>query len=324
MIKEIYKDIYSLEIILPNSPLKALNSYIIKGNDRVIVVDTGFNLEACKENLIEGLGEIGVKIEDTELLITHLHSDHSGLANMFNDLNCNIYTGSIDGQMINNMTEKPYWDKILDEKVLFGLEENEVKLEDHPGYKYALKKKIEFIPLREGDFLEVGDYKFRVMDIPGHTPGHIGLYEENNKLFFGGDHVLDPITPNIAFWGFEYDNILKTYMDNLKRVRDLDIDYLFPAHRKIIRNHRKRITDLLDHHDERLEEILKALGEESLSIREVSSRISWRIRSNSWEDFPASQKWFAAGEAMSHLEYLYKCGKVDRKQVDGILYYNKI
>ncbi len=56
----------------------------------------------------------------------------------------------------------------------------------------------------------MGDYKFTVIDIPGHTPGHIALYDPSKKVMISGDHILDPITPNIAFWGFEW-NILDVY-----------------------------------------------------------------------------------------------------------------
>jgi hypothetical protein len=34
---------------------------------------------------------------------------------------------------------------------------------------------------------------------PGHSPGHIGLYERKHRLFFCGDHILDRITPNNTF-----------------------------------------------------------------------------------------------------------------------------
>jgi len=40
MIEEIFKDFFRLEIPLPRSPLKALNSYLIKGEDRFLIIDT--------------------------------------------------------------------------------------------------------------------------------------------------------------------------------------------------------------------------------------------------------------------------------------------
>ena len=37
--KEVFKNIYTFEVTLPKSPLKAINSYVIKGVDRNLLVD---------------------------------------------------------------------------------------------------------------------------------------------------------------------------------------------------------------------------------------------------------------------------------------------
>ena len=42
MIDEVMDGLYRIEVPLPNSPLKELNSYIIKGDDRNLIIDTGF------------------------------------------------------------------------------------------------------------------------------------------------------------------------------------------------------------------------------------------------------------------------------------------
>ncbi len=47
----------------------------------------------------------------------------------------------------------------------------------------------------------------------------------------------------------------------------------------------------------------------------------WDIRAKDWEDFPSPQKWFATGEAMSHLEHLVYIGKAEKIESKGILYY---
>jgi len=47
----------------------------------------------------------------------------------------------------------------------------------------------------------------------------------------------------------------------------------------------------------------------------------WSLRERAWEAFPDPQKWFASGEAMSHLEYLYATGQAERRNISGILEY---
>lgn len=319
MLEQVYENIYKIEIPLPNNPLRALNSYVIIGQDKNLIIDTGFNREECRQALMGGLDQLGLDLKKTDLLITHLHADHSGLAAELNQEGMKVYAGEIDGQMINKMSKPAYWEGFNQDKILFDLEKDQLTFHDHPGYKYCPKEDIDFIPLKEGDKIEIGDYSLKVLDIPGHTPGHIGLYERQHRLFFAGDHVLDSITPNIAFWGFEED-ILATYFESLNRVYNYDIDYLFPAHRNIIRDHKTRIKELIGHHEDRLKEIEEIIQERT-TVRDVASLMKWDIRAKGWEDFPNPQKWFATGEAMSHLEHLVYTDRAVKTREDGILYY---
>ena len=41
-----------------------------------------------------------------------------------------------------------------------------------------------------------------------------------------------------------------------------------------------------------------------MSAYEVASKMSWDINCDSWEEFPMAQKWFATGEAISHVRLL--------------------
>jgi glyoxylase-like metal-dependent hydrolase (beta-lactamase superfamily II) len=320
MAVQVYPNIYKHEIPLPKNPLKAVNSYIILSKDRNLIIDTGFNIPTCKDALMEGIEELGIDLNKTDLLVTHLHSDHSGLAAALNKEGARVYAGKIDGRMINEMSGPAYWQRFEEYKEIFDLGQDKISFDDHPGYKYCPKESIEFMPLQEGDTINMGDYSFEIVDIPGHTPGHIGLYETQHKLFFCGDHILDKITPNIAFWGFDQD-ILAVYFNSLKKVYTYDIDYLFTAHRNVIRNHQKRIDELLHHHENRLKEIIEILKDGKKTVRDTAASMHWELRYDRWEDFPNPQKWFAAGEAMSHLEHLTSIGVVEKISENGVLYY---
>jgi len=80
MISEVYPNIFKNEIPLPKNPLKAINSYIIVAKNRNLIIDTGFNTTECLTELMKGLDELNIDLNKTDLLITHMHTDHSGLA----------------------------------------------------------------------------------------------------------------------------------------------------------------------------------------------------------------------------------------------------
>lgn len=325
MIKEVAKDIYTFEVKLPNNPLKALNVYVVKGGDRTVVFDTGFNAEESKMDLLNGLEALDLKIEDVEVVLTHLHSDHVGLVNLFADVGCKVYAGKVDGELINQMVTNEYWDNLEAMIPLYGMEEDEIMTDENPGYKHRLTKTIDYIELKIGDFFEVGDYCFEILDLSGHTPGHLGFYDKEAQIILSADTILDPITPNITFWGFEYPDILNTYVETLYRLQKLKIDQALATHRKIITNHVERIDELVLHHDERLQEILDAMNnEEDYTVREISANISWRIRADNWDEFPKSQKWFATGETMAHLHRLVNTECVSMTEREGTLYFKKL
>ena len=99
----------------------------------------------------------------------------------------------------------------------------------------------------------------------------------------------------------------------------------FPGHRRLFKEHRARIDELKLHHEKRAEEILDILKKGSGSAFEVASFMTWDIRYDSWNDFPVAQKWFATGEALSHLRFLEEKRLVTKeKKNSGIKKYRAI
>ncbi len=320
MLELVYPNIYCNKIPLPRNPLKTLNSYIVVSPDRNLIIDTGFNQPECEEALFSGLAELGLDLTKTDVLLTHLHSDHTGLASLLEQKGARIYAGAKESIAIRKMNGAKSWNWMGEIATLFGLDEYNITVNDHPGYRYRPLPLANCIPLSEGDQLRYGDYTFSIVDIPGHTPGQIGLYEAKHQLFFCGDHILASITPNITFWDFEQDSLAQ-YFSSLRKVEAMQIDWLFTAHREIVRDHKTRINQLIGHHEKRLAEIMHILGDEKKNASQVAALMHWEIRAKNWQEFPKAQKWFATGEAAAHLEYLFNTGQIQRTTTAGTMYY---
>jgi glyoxylase-like metal-dependent hydrolase (beta-lactamase superfamily II) len=306
MIEEILLNLYRIEIPLPKNPLKAINSYVIKDSKRNLIIDTGWNQEECMEAMQAGLRELGVDIGKTDFFITHLHADHFGLvSNLITDTS-KIYFNQPDADRFRSGFRL---DDFVSVARLNGYPENELQkaIQAHPGLKFRSRADLTFHILKEGDTLSIGDYGFKCIETPGHTLGHMCLYEPNKKIFVSGDHILNDITPNIQLWFDEW-NPLKEYLASLDKVYELDIELVLPGHRSIFKDCKKRIQELKHHHQDRLDEIVSILRKGSKNAFQVASKMSWDIMSESWDLFPVSQKWFATGEAMAHLKYLKEEG----------------
>lgn len=323
MFEEILPNLYRIEITLPNSPLKTLNSYLIKGEGRFLLIDTGMNRKECMEEMSAALARINVDLKKTDFFITHLHVDHLGLiGRLVNDIS-RVYFNHLEAAMVSNVFEKEErWRKTDAVYLCNGFPADELKIssENHPRRSLGLKQHVDFFTLKEGDSIAIGDYVFRCIETPGHSPGHMCLYEASKKLLVAGDHILFDITPNITFW-LDMRNSLKTYLASLRKVYPLDVKLVLPGHRSIMNDHRKRIRELEEHHRNRSNEVLLALEEGAKTAFQVASCITWDIQYKSWKLLPAQQKWFAFGETLAHLIYLEEEGDVRRKtQEDKIVY----
>ena len=201
--------------------------------------------------------------------------------------------------------KEAHWQTIYKTHFTHGFPEDELKkaMQSHPELRYGLKHHIDFCILKEGDTIDIGDYSFRCIETPGHSPGHMCLYEANKKILVSGDHILFDITPNITFW-LEVENSLKEYLASLEKVYPLDVNLVLPGHRNIWNSHRKRIIELKEHHQVRLGEIISALEGGEKTAFDVAPYVTWDVDYSSWELFPTSQKWFAFGETIAHLKYL--------------------
>jgi glyoxylase-like metal-dependent hydrolase (beta-lactamase superfamily II) len=308
--EEILPGLYRTQVPLPGSPLKATNSYVVKGTQRSLVIDTGWNREDCMVALVSGLNECGVDLKQADFFITHMHADHSGLVSTLAREGARIYIGQLDAEIIRSSTPE-HWEKMIDSarKCGFPGEELEKAVGSHPGRRYSPNTSLNFCVLKDGDTISVGGYLFECIETPGHTPGHICLYEPGKKIFICGDHILFDITPNITL-SVEERNPLKEYLTSLDKVYDLDVELVLPGHRSIFRNQKERIRELKQHHQARLTEVISILEGGKQNAFQVASQMTWDIGHKSWDLFPPAQKLFAFGEAMAHLKYLEEEGQV--------------
>ncbi|MBU5668558.1 MBL fold metallo-hydrolase [Peptoniphilus sp. MSJ-1] len=328
-IKKLQDGIYCKIIPLKGNPLKSINIYMVKSKGEAMIIDTGFDTEEIRKEMMDYIKDMDIDLNKTILYLTHLHSDHTGLSSWFaEDLGVDVYISDVDYQMVSAMAsaDSKRWKDVMEIAHMQGLDEDNLKIEEHSGYRYRPKRDFKHKSLNPGDILKVGDFTFKGLDFAGHTPGMVGLYEEDKKILFCGDHILKKITPNITFWNFETGDSLGTYLKNIEKLRDLQIEHLYSSHRELIDDVPARIDELKRHHAHRIDEALKTLEKHNeCTVRDVAVGMHWDISARGFNDFPNTQKFFAAGEAHAHLEHLRAIGKADfRKDENGVLKYFKI
>lgn len=324
MIQEIRKDIYAIPVPLPNNPLKELNAYLVKGPDRSLLIDTGFRLPQCREALEAGLAETGVDRSALDVLVTHIHTDHTGLSVEMAGPGGQVYIGALDYPFTAWAFEEAFWQEMDRRFLREGFPPAEIQAVSRTNPARTLGPPLDlplYTPVEEGYVFAIGDYRLEVLSVPGHAPGQLCLWMEKEGILFTGDHVLFDITPNISVWA-NMDNMLGRYLESLKRVRAYPVKLALPAHRHS-GDLKARVDELLRHHRDRVAETLSIVKKyPGLTAYDITGRMTWDIRARSWEDFPLNQKWFAVGEALAHLELLMGDGVVRRiAREDGMFVY---
>lgn len=146
------------------------------------------------------------------------------------------------------------------------------------------------------------------------------FWMEDERMMFTGDHILFDITPNITTW-FNMDDSLGEYLRSLKLAESYDVAQAMPGHRDA-GNYHNRIKALLQHHDDRMEEIIGIITDEpGLTAYDITDRMTWSVHRDPDGSMPPAQLRFAAGECMSHLDHLYYTDRIIKDESGDVIRY---
>ena len=150
--EEILPHIYRIVLPLPRNPLKEINCYILTSDERNLIIDTGMNRPECQEVLDAGLKEIGIDLEKTDIIATHLHADHQGLVFTLLKKGSKAYMGGHDAAPMKiGSTAHARKEPMGEYAALNGFPEEELReaQKNHPGFKYGPQAVVDYINLEE-------------------------------------------------------------------------------------------------------------------------------------------------------------------------------
>ena len=188
-------------------------SYLIVGTKMALLFDTG-----------NGLGDIKAIVDQLTdkpitVLNSHSHFDHIGGNYQFD----NILSVSTDFSLANSRGIKS--DMVTTEASPQALCKNlpdGVTLESHQIRPYAIEGVV-----KEGDIIDLGKRKLKVLQITGHTDDSIALLDEEAGFLWTGDTFYEgPI------WLYFPETDLAAFRKSLGRLAALvpHLKALFPAH----------------------------------------------------------------------------------------------
>ena len=313
-------DIRVFKLPLPGLGIESVNVYLVDN----ILVDVGLYSARTLHVLVRGLRASGVNVCDVEgVVVTHFHVDHLSLLPLLLDM-CGFeaYMGWKDLDVIRRGAVE-FVKGVLEVYRLNGVpvEELELITDLHPIMKFrdvyaVMLRDAPIKPLRDGDRLAGGS--LRVLEVPGHTPGSIALVNDYEGVAFVGDTLIDGITPHVVAHR-ESQDPLGEHLSSLRRLASMKLKTAHPGHRNPIGDPAVRALELVRFHEDRLNEILGLIKERPRTGYEVARGVKWRVRYESWDQYPPVERFFAIGEAIAHLIHLRELGIADYHEEKGVM-----
>jgi glyoxylase-like metal-dependent hydrolase (beta-lactamase superfamily II) len=307
-------EIYPISVPLPFESPSSINVYCLVSNE-VMLIDSGYNWEKGLQIIQESLNSFGISFENiTQIVGTHGHPDHIGLSQRI------LSTGK--GDLLMHPKEQALMD-MYNRPQRFSMKLQEwAKLYGIPLHYDPL---IQTIPwahsLPDISCVTDGDRITRSLIViwtPGHTPGHICLYDQEKKIIFSGDILLEDITPNVSFTPSSSLNPMKDYLNSLERLLELPAKTVFPSHGKPIRNWKERARFLIHHCQNRLKEVSSILDKTPKSLLEIASMVHWDA--GDFADLDSFNKKLALGEVLAYIRYLTADGKAKEVYENVVLF----
>jgi glyoxylase-like metal-dependent hydrolase (beta-lactamase superfamily II) len=174
-----------------------------------------------------------------------------------------------------------------------------------------------FDRLLDGDTRRAGGTTWRVVEGHGHSPEHAALYSGERGVLISGDMLLPKISTNVSVWAVEPDgNPLARFLDSLSAYEALPTDTLvLPSHGLPFRGIPVRVAQLRAHHDARLGELREAVTAAAAPLCAADLVPVLFPR-----ELDLQQRYFAMGETIAHLNYLWHKATLDRQTAaDGTL-----
>jgi glyoxylase-like metal-dependent hydrolase (beta-lactamase superfamily II) len=172
--------------------LEQANMWHVRGRDHDLLIDGGMGIVPLRPafpELFEG--------RETIALATHTHLDHIGAIHEFE----HRWVHPIEAATLENPRGSLISDDMDPELrrlfVLAGyppLGKYLIHALPHAGYdpaSYRLRGAKPTRRIREGELVDLGDRQFKVLLVPGHSPGSIALFEEATGILFAGDVIYD-------------------------------------------------------------------------------------------------------------------------------------
>jgi glyoxylase-like metal-dependent hydrolase (beta-lactamase superfamily II) len=295
-----------------------VNCWLIE-DEPLTLVDTGPNSGKALDELQRQLAEHGHSIDDLELVIlTHQHIDHLGLVEIIAEHSgAEVAALDLAARRLANFAEDAELEDEFSAALMLrnGIPENVVIALQGVSRAFRAWGSHANVtrPLADGERIKLAGRTLEVMHRPGHSPSDTVFWDAERRILIAADHLLPTISSNPLIsrpldGSGERTQALVTYIESLRKTRELPAEIVLPGHGEPITDHVSLIDERLAMTERRKRKILSLLGEQPKTGHEIAQEL--------WGNVAVTQAFLTLSEVIGHLDLLRNEGLV-REVEDG-------
>jgi glyoxylase-like metal-dependent hydrolase (beta-lactamase superfamily II) len=297
-----------------------VNCYLIE-DEPLTLVDTGPNSGKALDELEHQLAERGHSIEELELVIlTHQHIDHLGLVEIIAARSgADVAAIDVAVPLMESFGDRAEEDDSyaaslmlrngIPEDVVFALQSVSRSFR-----AWGAKAKVTR-PVRDGERMALRDRRLEVQHRPGHSPSDTVFWDAERRIMLAADHLIAHISSNPLITrpldgSSERTQALVTYIDSLRKTRELPAEIVLSGHGDPITDHVSLIDQRFALHERRAEKLQGLIAERP--------RTGYELAQELWGNVAVTQAFLTLSEVIGHVDLLINAGRV-REVADGDL-----
>ena len=297
-----------------------VNVYLIE-DEPLTLVDAGPNSGTSFDELQRGIAGLGHQLEDIELVIlTHQHIDHLGLVSLV-AAHSGAEVAAIDVAVpfVENFSEEAQADDDFARETMLrhGIPEDVVSALTSVSRAFrawGARAEVTRV-LRDGEEMRFRDRTLQVHHRPGHSPTDTIFHDGDRRILIAADHLLGHISSNPLITrppegSDERPQALVTYLDSLRKTREMDVELVLPGHGDPVTDHRGLIDERFALHRRRADKIHRLVAERPRTAYEIAQAL--------WGNIAVTQAYLTLSEVLGHVDLLLNDGRVREIKRDGL------
>jgi glyoxylase-like metal-dependent hydrolase (beta-lactamase superfamily II) len=297
-----------------------VNVYLIQ-DEPITLVDAGPNSGTSFDELHRRIAGLGHSLEDIELvIITHQHIDHLGLVSLV-AARSGAEVAAIDAAVpfVENYSVEAQAEDDFARDIMFrnGIPEDVVTALQSVSQAFrawGARAQVTRV-LRDGEEIPFRDRTLHVHHRPGHSPTDTVFHDRDRRILIAADHLLAHISSNPLITrpldgSGKRPQALVTYLDSLRKTREMEVDLVLPGHGDPITDHRRLIDERFDLHRRRADKIHGLIAERPRSAYEIARAL--------WGNIAVTQAYLTLSEVLGHVDLLLQDGRAREVDRDGV------